>query len=110
MADTFLCDRCVIPAVFFPARVRESVPRALRLHGTAHRAGDSCASLRSALALSAHARSRGGARSSPRLAESQTSSWKPGRAQRYHGLLHPADTSPAGPFHFRDQLRQSVRA
>ncbi|GAA6086622.1 potassium voltage-gated channel subfamily H member 5-like [Tachysurus ichikawai] len=33
------------------------------------RAGDSCASLRSALVLSAHARSRGGARSSPSLAE-----------------------------------------
>ncbi|TSK58080.1 hypothetical protein Baya_3728 [Bagarius yarrelli] len=42
--------------------------RALRLHGTAHRAGRSCDSLRSA--LSAHARSRGGARSSPSLTES----------------------------------------
>lgn len=69
MPHTFLCDRCVIPAVC-SLHLSENRCRARRLHGIAHSAGDSCASLRSARALSAHARSRGGARGSPSLAES----------------------------------------
>lgn len=71
-----------------------------------------CQSTFSSRSQCARAFSRGSAEltESGRVSALHTSSCKPGRAQRYHGLLHPADTSPAGPFYFRDQLQQSVRA